>query len=162
MKHTKYIVAAILCIILAVGVNADNAYSTENDPLVTLSYVEKIKGQILSELLEELNTGTITVTGNTNVEYEVVELQQGQKVMASSSCEIIFRSGKATVVVTSDANRENSIGLSDITGGVELLNGDEVPVNHYIIIPRADGRGIEITSAAAYLMIRGEYEIVTN
>jgi hypothetical protein len=174
MKHTKYIVAGIVCALLAIGINADNTYSTENDPLVTLSYVEKIKDQILEELLAEIDINTLLesakaqVNGNTdgntkaNIEYEVVEVFQGQKVMAASSCELILRSGKSNAVVTSDANKENSIGLSDITGGIELLHGDAVPVNHYIIVPRPDGRGIEITSATAYLMIRGEYEIVTE
>ena len=162
MKHTKYIVAGIICALLAIGVNADNSYSTENDPLVTLSYVEKIKGQILNELLEELNTDSLVMDTNVSVGYEVLEVAAGNKIMAANSCEIIFRSGKANVVVTSEANKENSIGLSDITGGAELLHGDAVPGNHYIIIPRGDGRGIEITSEVAYLMIRGEYEIVTE
>lgn len=162
MKYKKYILATLICAVLAVVVYADNGYTTENDPLVTLSYVEKIKGQILNELLKEIDIESITATKDLNIEYEVVEVKIGQKVMADSSCELIFRSGKAKVVVTSDANKENSIGLSDITGGSELLNGDSVPVNHYIIIPRADGRGIEITSETAYLMIRGEYEIVTE
>lgn len=164
MKHKKYIVAAVICAALMIAVNADTAYSTENDPLVTLSYVEKIKGQILEELLNEINVDSLTATEPEDVYigYEVVEVKEGQTLMAASSCEIIFRSGKASVIVTDDANKENSIGLSDITGGAELLNGNDVPVNHYIIIPRADGRGIKITSAVAYLMIRGEYEIVTE
>jgi len=162
MKRTKYIAAVIICALLAIGVNADNSYSTENDPLVTLSYVEKIKAQILNELLKELNTDSLVIDTNVNVGYEVVEISEGQKLMALDSCEMIFRSGKADVIITSDANRENSIGLSDITVGAELLNGDAVPVNHYIIIPRGDGRGIKITSPAAFLMIRGEYEIVTE
>ena len=164
MKHTKYIVAVIICVMFAVGVNADNSYSTENDPLVTLSYVEKIKGQIREELLAELKAGTLLsdLEVEASIEYEVVEAVAGQKIMAVSSCELIFRSGKANVIVTSDVNRENSIGMTDLTSGSELLNGDAVPVNHQIIIPRPDGRGIEITSSVAYMMIRGEYEIVTE
>lgn len=166
MKQPKYIVAVLICAILAIGVNADTSYSTENDPLVTLSYIEKIKEQILNELLTEINSGTLNITTNDDIDsklgYEVVELKQGQSVMAANSCEMIFRSGKATVVIASETNKANSIGLSDLTKGAELLNGDEVPVNHYIIIPRADGRGIKITSPSAYLMIRGEYEIVTE
>lgn len=166
MKQSKYIVAVLICAVLAIGVNADTSYSTENDPLVTLSYVEKIKEQILNELLAEINSGTLNINmsddAELNLSYEVVELHQGQSVMAVDSCEMIFRSGKATVVIESEANRMNSIGLSDLTEGAELLNGYEVPVNHYIIIPRADGRGIKITSPSAYLMVRGEYEIVTE
>ena len=41
-------------------------------------------------------------------------------------------------------------------------NGDNVSFNHALIIPRGgDGRGIKITSTyGAYVMVRGEYEIV--
>ena len=53
-------------------------------------------------------------------------------------------------------------GLSDITGGEDLLNGVEVTKNHEMIIPRGgDGRGILITySGGAYVMVRGEYKVV--
>ena len=34
-----------------------------------------------------------------------------------------------------------------------------VPVNHLLIIPRADRRGLVILSDTATLLIRGDYEI---
>lgn len=143
----EIIAAAFICVLLMVSVSADG-YSTENDPLVTLSYVEKIKEQILKELLNEIDN-----------EYKVLEVFKGQTITAKNSCEIIFRSGTAKVVVTDEINLANSIGLSDITAGTELLKDADLPVNHCVIIPRGDGRGITITSDIAYLLIRGEYEI---
>jgi len=152
----KYILASFVIVILAVSVSADANYSTENDPLVTLSYVEKLKGQII----EELKNQTISFQGDFS--YEVLELRSGQSLMAKSSCELILRSGSANVVVTDEVNKANSIGLSDLTAGTELTDSKQIPVNHYIIISRADGRGVKITSDIAYLLIRGEYEIVTK
>jgi len=153
MKQWKYILAALLITVLAVGVSADNTYSTENDPLVTLSYLEK--------RLEELKKQTIIA--EVDFKYEVLELKSGQSVMAKGACEVILRpGGTATVVVTNAVNKANSIGLSDLTDGKELTDTMRVPVNHYLIISRADGRGVKITSDTAYLLIRGEYEIVTN
>ena len=45
--------ALILASVCAVSVSAQNdggGYSTENDPLVTLSYVEKVKSQMYDEI----------------------------------------------------------------------------------------------------------------
>jgi len=158
VKQRKYILAAlfITIILLAVSIHADNNYSTENDPLVTLSYVEKLKDQIIEELLKQ------SVSVGVDSSYKVLELKSGQSLMAKGACEVILRSGKATVVVTGAVNKANSIGLSDLTDGKELTDTMQVPTNHYLIISRADGRGVKITSDIAYLLIRGEYEIVTN
>lgn len=95
-----------------------------------------------------------------SAEYEVVHLINGQVLTADSSLELIPRSGELTAVVTSEANRAAGVGLSDLTGGAEVLHGDKLGVNHYILIPRADGRGVEATGDDAYLMVRGEYTIV--
>ena len=38
-------------------------------------------------------------------------------------------------------------------------DGESITINHMMLIPRGDGRGILITSANAFIMIRGEYAI---
>ena len=45
-----------------------------------------------------------------------------------------------------------------ITGAAQA-DGGELPINHLLIVPRADGRGISVSSEKAYLMVRGDYEI---
>lgn len=82
---------------------------------------------------------------------QVVQLKAGETLTAEAGAEIILRSGKAVVVTSTD-------GIPDISGGKDLAKGASVPLNHQLIVPRSDGRGIK-ASAAAYVMIRGAYSI---
>ena len=140
-------------------------YSNEHDPLVTLSYVEKLRTQLLDELTQKLQAlmenGQTQKPEEASASYTVVSLTAGQKLMAVDSCEVILRSGSASVIVSDETNRSMNIGLSDATAAAELLHGTDVPVNHYIIIPRGDGRGMLVSSDIAYFMVRGEYQIVS-
>ncbi len=169
-------------------VSGDEAgYDSSNDPLISLSYIEKVLTPKYEEKIEELTkkyenaTEIITMlqstltkaegkiselenkltdggtSGETAVSsgYEVVYMKKGAKLLAKTPCEIILRTGSAIIVsITSN-------GLNDITNGDELLNAVSVPLYHCLLVPRGnDGRGIQITSNDAYVMVRGEYEIV--
>jgi len=171
MKKIKHITvfSLLLAAICAVSVSAENdaAYSTENDPLVTLSYVEKVKSQIYNEVMAEVRAtldktiaDAVASTAMSPEGYTVVELEKGQSIMAGDACEMILRSGSATVVVTDQINIDAQVGLSDMTSSAELLVGTDIPRNHYIIVSRGDGRGMYATSDYAYFLVRGEYEIV--
>ncbi|MBQ4598690.1 MAG: hypothetical protein IJB19_02125 [Clostridia bacterium] len=101
-------------------------------------------------------------TVNTGVTYVVVQLQAGQTLYASvNSCEVIVRAGGTTVVSPFTVKWEEQ-GVSDTTGGKELYNGETVPTNHTILIPRDDGRGITAGEGGAWLMVRGDYIIKGN
>lgn len=162
----------------------ETAYDPENDPLISLSYINEVVLPVYDEkiaaLEEKIATLTETATkleeslaaANTEIEtlkatggdasesgglgqYEVVHLSQGAKLLAKSPCEIILRTGSA-IIVSITAN-----GLNDISTGEELLNAAGVPLYHCLLVPRGDdGRGIQITSGDAYIMVRGAYEIV--
>ncbi len=167
LKRTA-LFAALLTALCAFSVSAaSDGYSTENDPLVTLSYVEKVKSQIYDEVMAELEgeierrvAEALAEAPAAKDRYEVVSLNYGQAILAGEACEMILRSGSATVVVTDKANVDMKVGLSDLTASVELLLDEEVPRNHYIIVSRGDGRGMISTSDISYLMVRGEYTIV--
>ena len=68
--------------------------------------------------------------------------------------QFLVRSGAANAVAPT-ANQ----GLSDMTVGGEILNGKKVPINHLVLVPRGDGRGIIITSSESYVMVRGPYSV---
>lgn len=173
-------------------------YSSDTDPLVSLSYINKVvtpeydkKIEDLNQKIEERDTKIeeldqeisklnenltllqnalaetnqkLADMGNTDSadtsnagigQYEVVFLEQGSKLMAKSPCEIILRTGSA-IAVSIISN-----GLNDMTEGTEILNAYSIPLYHALLVPRGgDGRGIQITSPDAYVMVRGEYEIV--
>jgi len=122
-----------------------------------IEYVDSRSGTALPEQQDPV----IVYTPSESMEYEVVMLNEGQKLRAVSACEIILRSGKATAFVESEVNREARIGLSDCTDGSEIVDLQEVPLKHYLIIPRADGRGIKASVNETYVMVRGEYEIIS-
>jgi hypothetical protein len=85
-------------------------------------------------------------------EYDVVYLTKGQTIVGSS--EFILRSGSA-VSTCPGIN-----GITDITDGVDLTDGMEIPWNHLLLVPRDDGRGITVTSTEAYIMARGQYTVL--
>lgn len=110
---------------------------TSDDPLVSKSYVD---AQIAS--VKAQSSGT----------YSIVHIDAGQSVIGEEGTEIIVRAG----VVTAIDNGEN--GVSDITSGKDLMSGTEVGLNHLLLIPRDDGRGVKAWTES-YLMVRGGYSL---
>lgn len=181
MKKKFKVIALVMIVAVAAAITvyAAGGYDSENDPLVSLSYITKVlKPQLDTEIaalkaeIAELKNGTVTPgtsspatsgTGTADAPsytYEVIKMTKGQKLMATTACDIVLRSGNAKVI--SPFTEGIVQGLNDYTDGTELLNGDKVPMNHFILIPRGnDGRGIEITTDAdTYVIVRGGYEIV--
>ena len=195
---TAFSVALTACPMLVHGDEAE--YVPEDDPLVSLSYINEVVTPEYDKKIEELTSTIDSLTktvdklkevldgyeydGETTPEeddegpletddnpeeteeqpsaiapasnyFEVVYLKNGAKIMAESPCEIILRSGSA-IAVSIIAN-----GLNDMTDGTELLNADDIPLFHHLLVPRGnDGRGIQITSEESYIMVRGDYSIV--
>ena len=139
--------------------------TTLNDTQTKLSTAEQTIAALRQELnaltqkLEALDNGSQTPTVDVSG-YEVVYLTQGTQLLANSVCNIILRSGSATVI--SPFYGASAQGLTDITDGSELLNGDAIQKNHLLVVPRGnDGRGIYITSAdGAYILVQGGYQLV--
>lgn len=146
-------------------VSADEAASgSGTDPLVTLSYITSVfkpavKSELKTEIMAEVDASVDEVKAV--CEYEVVHMTKGQTLTASGPVELILRSGECSAVVYLEENVSNGIGLSDLTAGGEVLNGQALTRNHLMLIPRADGRGVTVTSSEAYLMVKGEHSIVS-
>ena len=153
-KFLIFVIAALAAGLVLVPTVAYAAeYLSENDPIVTLSYLKDI---FAPQLKEEIKSETAVPAPETSVGYEVVELSAGQTLTSGTgTVELILRPGSAATVISE--HEQN--GLSDITSALEVLNGEEVGVNHALIIPRNDGRGIKITSDKAYVLVRGDYKI---
>ena len=151
----------LLLVILTVAVTAagDSAYSTANDPLVSKSYVDSMKAEIVKELAASLDADTFNEYMKTS-SFSVQALKKGQRLVATGSCEMVLRSGAGYVIITSQGNIANGVGFSDLTGGAEVVNGKSAPKNHLLLASAGDGRLIEVTSDTAYFMVRGEYTVV--
>ncbi len=184
MKKKFQIICFVLAlsVVAAVTVFAAGGYDSANDPLVSLSYITDVfKPQIdtqINALKTEINTlkneinalkGNPTTPPTNSAPtvpadeygYEVIFLEEGDRLFADAALDVVLRSGSAKVI--SPFNEEGSKqGINDYTTGDELLHGDAVSLNHFLLIPRGnDGRGIEITSSyGSYVIVRGDYEIV--
>ena len=58
--------------------------------------------------------------------------------------------GKATIIATEKG------GIADTTAGFDLADGNDMPSNHLLIVPLADGRGIR-ASSDVIVMIKGGF-----
>lgn len=156
--------------ILAVGTSvyaAKGEAGSANDPLVTKSYVDSqiaaiSSGQNLSklestvkaqeEMINVLTQEINTLKQQESSSYTVVTVPAGNSIIGMQGTEIIVRSGNGIVLASEGG------GLQDMTEGVDLLEGTQVPKYHLVIIPREDGRGIYATKDLI-VMVRGGYNI---
>lgn len=83
--------------------------------------------------------------------WQVVKVDPGIRVLASDTGEVILRSGTARVI-----GNEYNEGISDLTSGSEVKNGELISKDHHLLIPRGDGRGI-ITETVCYIIYKGLY-----
>jgi hypothetical protein len=129
--------------------NSFASAGSETDPLISLSYLE----QRISEVKKYVDDKISGSNNSNSNKLEVIELKSGQKIIGREGTEFILRSGKAIAQV-SDLG-----GISDVTEGVDLKEGENIPRNHQLIIPRDDGRGLVIIEDSTFILVRGEYII---
>ncbi len=163
-RFTKLTVTFVLLLTaLTLCVSADGAYSSVDDPLVSLSYVNDILApEIVEQVMAKVEAEYIKISDISAASagsYTNISLTKGQTLMADACCEVILADGAATVIVTAASNVENGAGICDLTAGSMIVNGELLAVSHYLVIPKADGRGIVVTSDTANIMVRGEYHI---
>ncbi|MCL2406509.1 MAG: hypothetical protein FWC95_01130 [Defluviitaleaceae bacterium] len=178
---------AIIALLFLTGSNALQATGavpgSSGDPIVTQSFVLEQLAALRSELVMLVSTNlgqggqqqfNLTDTQRAQIVSDVVQIIQqqlqqqppqpqmaqtwqpvqlfwGQRLIGGEGAEIIVRSGVANAIVPG-AN-----GLSDVTAGVDIMSG-QIPVNHMIIIPRSDGRGI-VAQGEVWVLVRGPHLI---
>ena len=133
---------------------------SENDPLVTLSYVEKKIDQ-LKYYVDQKLSGTSTGAKTT---WEVVEVPAGKSLIGKEGTEIILRSGDARSISKITIEIKNGVesiidnGLTDVTDGKDLKMDELISKDHLLIIPRDDGRGAS-TITTCFFLVKGDYDI---
>lgn len=134
-----------LALALVVGA-ALPAFANNGDPLVSLSYLNKRLEQIESRLQE----GSPSGGGTSNL--EVVNLESGDELIVAQGTEMIPRTGSLTAIAGTSG------GLSDITEGANLDQGNKATKDHLLIAPRSDGRGLK-ANTKAIVLVRGSYSV---
>lgn len=178
-KHFIFIICA--GVLLTIGIFYDRTSAASNDPgtitdpLVTKGYVdqaiEKITKQVesitgqkgsttqptnISEIYKYIDdklAGTNVTGGSSSEGFVVLDLAPGKKIIGEISCELIVRSGEVKAI-----GNDVGDGISNVTEGKDIKDGEIVPNNHLLIIPRSDGRGLFIEKKS-FVMVRGKYTL---
>ncbi len=170
MKKLK-IAAVFLCVcFLFTAAYAANANpGGQDDPLVTLSYlngtytqqVKSMVDQTVNERKAEMeqslrnvlagNGGTTAPTAGNGV-FTVVTLTQGQSLVGDVGCEVMLRVGAAS------CGSEDSVGLIDTTAGSVLGNGQALAANHLYMVTISTRR-VTATAPTVKVLARGPYSI---
>jgi len=117
-----------------------------SDPLVTQSYVHLAIHQALAGIEQG------SAASNQTPMFAPVQVLAGQVILGGEGAVLILRSGVAV------ANVPATDGIVNTTSGADLFNDHVVELNHYLIIPRADGRGVRALTDTWFL-VKGEYQI---
>jgi hypothetical protein len=115
-----------------------------DDPIVTKSYVD-------AKLAGGGSGGGGGTTGGDG--FAVVQLSSGQVLKGGAGTEIILRSGSASAVSSVNG------AVVDVSGATDLVQGTAVAVNHLLLVPRNDGRGVKAGSYTNFFMVRGTYTV---
>ncbi len=157
----KKILSIVLVLALLFGVNIyaqSISPGSTQDPLVSKSYIDQQISHIMS-IINDIDQRTKTVSVPEPVastqSFEPVMLKAGDILLGGEGAEIILRSGQG-VGYTAVQN-----GLVDVTGGVDIYNETPVLLNHLIIVPRSDGRGVRALEES-WFIVKGGYNIISG
>ena len=162
------------------ALGASESYTTENDPLVSLSYINGVLTPQFEQYVDEkVNSVSVDdvaaalmnnesfkeyvasliaaqthggVSGSsTSEEFLTVELAAGKKIKANGKCEIIVRTGQAAAYCANEG------AVKDISAGKTLKNGDAVVLGNLIEVSYAGEAGIAALTTPTEILVRGEF-----
>ena len=147
---------ALLCGALLVTAGVAAGAGTDQDPLVTLSYLnETFMNDVLKRVDEKITQRDQQLAqqgvGSAS-SFAVVDLSKGQTLTGAIGCEVMLRVGSAVCVAPS------APGLIDETDGKTLNDGGALVKNHLYMMT-IDGRGVKATSDTVKVLVRGSYTI---
>ncbi len=153
-KRQKTAIICFVCVFLC----ATCAYGlATNDALITEGYLNEVFFPKVKEYINQVtsqNPGTDQpgTSSGASETFTVVSVKEGQNFYGKEGCEFILRQGAGTVIASELG------GLNDVTSGTDLGNGQAVPPNHLLIVPRNDSRGFTATKDVL-IMAKGGYLI---
>ena len=154
---TALIFSAVCMLLTTVIVFA--APGDGNDPLVTLSYITDVLLPDIDSRIDKKVTTTVNEAMQSTESMQgggesfvLVNVDKGYKLIGDEGTEIVLRSGSGTIIATKQG------GLADLTAGADLADGTVIPLNHHLLIPRSDSRGMAF-DAKAIVLVKGSYKI---
>lgn len=129
MKKRAIFILGLICILTFLFHKISSQPGSVQDPVITKSYLENYYN------------------------FQILVLLPEEKLIPATGSELMLRTGKAIII-----KGKTEQGLVDLTTGEELKPGSLISINHLLINPRSDGRGIKAKSKVI-LLIRGSREI---
>lgn len=171
VQKIAYILIGSICALVFGGVSiaAIGDAGTQTDPVVTKSYVEKrlseleqkVTDSAVAKSTEQVNAmkaqleTLLKASGSGNSaasDFSLIQVKAGDVLVFNANTQLVMRSGLATIIGGQGG------GLSDLTQGKDLKDGDNLETNHLVLVPKNDGRGIKM-GYDGWLMIKGGYQI---
>lgn len=158
-SYKNIYILLVITFALTISANYITSFGEESDPLVTQSYVEMRLEQIMKYIEQKVSVSNNSES-QTSVEslekyirFVPIQLKLGDRLIGGEGSEIVLRAGDARSIGSNDG------GLLNVSEGLDIPGNQNIPKNHLLIVPRDDERGIRITSAEAYVMVKGPYEV---
>jgi hypothetical protein len=111
-------------------------------------YFENMYGEMLRRA-----AANVQGPGGATALWTVLQAQPGQRIVFDAGADFIVRTGAATVVAP-----VVDVGIPDVTAGRDVTNGQAVGLNHLMLVPQTDGRGV-LFSQPSWIMIRGGHVV---
>lgn len=154
------IISSVSTLALLTGIVIAADPGSSGDPLITLSYFEQKLDDLKEELTELVGKNDKTIENEKKEEidtsafiFKIENLKAGSTLKCGEGTEFIIRTGEMKAIASASG------GLSDVTTGENIDGNTVVPKNHHIVVPRDDGRGLQVVTGGA-IMIKGKYEII--
>ena len=157
MSRRKIITIA-LCVLAAVAalsaaVYAAVSYGSQDDPLISKSYLDEVLApQLEADFQAELDAAIADIEKQESGDFVVISLTKGQSVSCGVGCEVMLRIGSAV------AQGADYPVLVDSTNGDSVPSGSDLKSTHLYLVTIA-GNGFKATAGTTKLLIRGNYTI---
>lgn len=152
-KITVIILCALLAgLLLGAGVYAAVSYGSQEDPLITKSYVDSVLVPQLEQEFAAQLEAQMPDSPESSGDFAVLTLTTGDKVVCGVGCEIILRVGSAM------ATGNEVPAMVDTTSGSSFNAGTYLMANHLCIVT-IEGNGFTATSDVTKVLIKGDYTV---
>ena len=149
-KIYKQIAVIGLAVVLLAGiaVYAATNYGSEDDPLITKSYLDEVvQPKLEAELKTQIDAAKKNIQSSIPGEFTELTLSAGQSVKCGLGSEFLLRSGSAKALGA----------LADTTDGGSAANGVGLTANH-MYLASEEGSGLT-TSGSAVVLVSGSFSV---
>lgn len=148
MKISKkaILIFSIICILMSSAIVLASP-GDSSDPLVTLTYITDV---LLPDVDARIERKVNEVQSAT---FKLINVDAGDVIYGEMGTELMVRSGGATIIAG-----KNGGGIADLTSGSDLAGDTYVSLNHHLLIPRSDSRGLYFVTDSI-IMVKGKYSL---